>query len=407
VRFMLYGDLGKQAQRLLLLISLYSLAISLSSIFLSLYFFKGSDSFIPPILFYLGNYVGLVIGFLIAGYLVQKISINSVLSLGLVLMAIVFGTVVIVGNKGETQALFLGSFFGLAQGLVWLIRHLLEYQTTDDSDRNRFFAITYLLGTLTTVVAPIIAGFLIVAGEAQRFPGYAVVFSITGVLLLICALIARLLKHESHLTFDLGQLTKLTQFNKSWKRVEIGQILHGVVAGLSPALISLVTFLILKDELSVGGAAALGAMVALIAEYLIGSLAKPDNRLKIAWTGVILGILAYVVLSIGFNISSLGLYIILVSIATPMVTLLIDSGIVGSIDNDAREKERVIAYFISAEMWWNVGRVISIILGLVLIQTLGTTMGVRVALVLTVLVLPLVIYNFSRYNKNHAGASRS
>ncbi len=243
-KLMLFDRLNHEAKILLTLTGLYSLSLGLSSIFITLFLYKVDKSFYQPMLFNLGTYIALVIGFVLGGLLLRKISINLLLGISFILFSLFFASIVILGDGSARFALPLGLFYGLSSGFFWLVRHLLEYETTYDGNRNRFFAAAYIIATLAAIIAPLLAGFFIIAGEQQNFPGYLVVFAISSLLMLGAGVVAFFLKKEIGLEYNLSDLLRLDKYNKDWFSIELTQFVQGLKEGSGPILVTLASFFI-------------------------------------------------------------------------------------------------------------------------------------------------------------------
>jgi MFS transporter, YQGE family, putative transporter len=400
-KLILFDKLNHRAKLLLILIALYSLSSGLSSLFVTLFLFKINNSFFPPIFFYMGNYLGLIVGFVVGGLMIKKISINLLLSSGLIIESLFFGALVVLGNSSGqgSLALGLGIFYGLGEGFIWLARHLLEYESTFEGNRNRFFSSAYILATLSTIVAPLIAGFFIVAGETDHYSGYVVVFILAALLLMTAGVVAFSLKHEIGLEFKLSKLFHLDRDNKDWRSIESTQFIHGLRDGTLPILVTLATYFILKNELNVGGAASLGSAVALIIGYSIGKYSKASQRIKMGWFGVVFIVMAYVILFLGFNTTSLIIYLLLVSIAGPALYLVYDIFPISSIDSDPRGQERRATYIINAEIYWDIGRILGLFLLIILLHFFDQISVIKYFLLISTLIIcPLIMHIYSHYN---------
>lgn len=394
----LIDKLNIEAKRLVAVSGLYTLAASLSSIFLVIYLFKIDSDITKPLIFYLGTYVGITIGFILGGYLLRILKLGTLLSIGLLISTALYLGLVILGENSVDYVFQLGLFLGLGEGFFWMVKHIIEYNSSKDSNRDRLFASMFLLSTVAAVLGPVLSGFLIVSGQAQNFPGYLFVFGLSSALFLMAALIALKFKASHQLDFNLSDIFLLESHNRSWRGVELADFIHGLRMGSGQVLIGLVVFLILKNEFDVGSVTTLGAALSLVVGYAIGKFSKASERFLISMIGSVIAVISYIILVIWFNVTGLFVYVLLMGLSAPALFIIFGSLNNKAIDADSSSDiNRVTAYKINNELFWNAGRVISIAIFLLLLSSVDLVEAVKIFLLVSVIVFPLMVMLYKHY----------
>lgn len=394
----LVDNLNAQAKRLVAVSGLFILGTSLSSIFLVIYLFKINSDITKPLFFYLGTYIGITFAFILGGYLLKFMKLGMLLAVGLLISTLLYLNLVFLGERSADYVFILGFFLGIGEGFFWLVRHVVEYLCSKDSNRDRLFASMYMVGTVGTILGPIISGFLIVSGQAQNFPGYLLVFGLSAVFFLAASLIALKFDISQKLEYSFKEIFFLEKHNHSWRGVELADLIHGIRMGAGQVLIGIVVFLILKNEFDVGGVATLGAALSLAVGYAIGKFSTYQQRFTISVVGSIVGVISYIVLMAWFNVTGLFVYVLLMGAAAPALFIIFGSLNNKAIDVDARTNiNRVISYKINNEIFWNIGRVISVGVFLMVLHYLNLEEATKVFLLVSVIVFPLMVIIYKHY----------
>ena len=82
---------------------------------------------------------------------------------GLVLTALFYTSLLTLLSRASDYVLWLGLFYGVAQGVFWFGVNLMTFDTVPSRQRIRFYGISSALGSVTGILGPLAGGTLISA----------------------------------------------------------------------------------------------------------------------------------------------------------------------------------------------------------------------------------------------------
>lgn len=176
----LTGKLMKASRMLLTVKALNAGASALSGIFVNVYLFKVSESLLQVLSFHLASFSAWVPAFVGAAWLGKKAGRTIGLLLGNGGFLCFYLCILVLGQGSAAYFIPLGILFGVSSGLYWMSINILVVDFTSKTNRDWFNGVNGMIGSLTQLVGPLIAGWLIVGLPSGL--GYGIIFTLSVIL---------------------------------------------------------------------------------------------------------------------------------------------------------------------------------------------------------------------------------
>ncbi|MBM7646373.1 YQGE family putative transporter [Scopulibacillus daqui] len=376
---------------LLLIGGLYYLSIALSNTFVNVYIWKQSKSLIDIGLYNLMIVIFQPLTFIIAGRWAKKIDRVIVMRLGVISLAVFFITVLLLGNHAKQFLLLLGALIGIGFGFYWLAFNVLIFEITEPKTRDFFNGFLGLLSSLAGMAGPLTAGWIISSMVDEI--GYKVIFAIS-LFLFTCAVAVSFFIKRRHAKgeFQIKRILKERQNNDNWKYILNAHFFQGCREGTFSFIIVIWVFITTKSEMSLGAYSFVESGVMLISYYLVSRLIKPDKRIQaILCSGLVL-YAAIFLLIFHLNYKNLMIYAVLIALAYPALVVPYGSLTFDVIGKGWRSASMRIEYVVVREIFYNSGRITSILLFLAAVLLFKDEQGLRCLLLIIGLGHPMVYF---------------
>ncbi|WP_139822844.1 MFS transporter [Tuberibacillus sp. Marseille-P3662] len=363
-------DVPKDLLLLLLISGLFFLSIALSNTFVNIFLWKHTKSFVDLGLYNLMIVIFQPLTFLLAGRLAKKVDRVIVLRLGVIFLALFFISVLILGSKTNDYLLLFGTLLGVGYGFYWLAFNVLTFEITEPETRDFFNGFQGILSSIAGMVGPISAGWMI--SSLEEYTGYKLIFGISLALFTIAIITSWFLKRRpasGHFTFR--RIIKERKNNIDWRGILYAHFFQGLREGTFMFVIVLWVFIATGSELSLGKFGLIESGAMFLGYYLASRLIKPKFRKKsIFVAGIVLYMSIYLIL---FNLTYplLITYGIISALAFPFLVVPYGSLTFDVIGKGWKAAEKRIEYIVVRELFYNSGRVISILLFLGMVSIFG------------------------------------
>lgn len=359
----------RETKMLILISTFFTLAMGLSGIFVNVFFWRETSSFVVIVIYNLMIYVFTPITFIGAGWLAKKKNSMWSLRIGLMFYALFFGLILLIGDKGIYYIYPLGTLYGIASGFYWLAFNTLSFDLTTTNNRDTFNGYKGSFAGIAGAIAPISSAFIISRFQGVR--GYFIVFEITlclFVLLIIISLFLRCQDYGSKLCFS-----KMFRKNYSeWNTIRIATFLWGFRDVVIVFIINILIIETTGSELSLGKLSLMAALVSSAAFVMVQRVIKPKRRRLSIFIGAIFSFVAIWGLFFKVNYSTLLIYTLMDAFFIPFYIIQLSSATFNVI-NRAHEEDLRVEYMINKELAINCGRFMSALILLILLVTLKNT----------------------------------
>jgi YQGE family putative transporter len=326
----------------------------------SAYLWRAVNDPIIVILFNVGLYLGIPVGFYGNAILLKRIPVRVMYGGGFLGLGISMLLFVLIGSISPIGVCLGGAVVGLFLGAYWANRIILTLHMTHDAERDFFFALDTMILTIMSVLMPAIFGTLI---QARFFAPTVLNERSSYLLLLVLALLGFVWGG-----FRIGRLSFTSQppgslwhtaKGKVWNNVTVVMFGRGFAdagVGVLPIILPMLVF---GGETGLGGLQSGAALITAFVIYMIGrNIGKPAIRLGILKVATALVILAAVILCCGVTQGSVLAYGLVNGLGTALIWLGINPIVYGAIQQVDPRPEHWMTYVCHRELSLNVGRLL-------------------------------------------------
>lgn len=344
-------------RRLLWMNGLFGLAGGLSGLFTNVYLFRLRPGIATPAVYTLWQMATLMIVLPALGALVKRRGASLVNVLGNALYAAFYLTLLLLQERAVDHLVLLGIFMGVALSANALAGHVLAYDVTDETNRERYYNLNGLYGSIIGLIVPLASGWLV-----SSFPGltgYRIIFIASVALFAGAAYLGLGLQTNRHpRPYRLQRV--LPGRGRAWHKMLVAYLLMGLRDGLFTFGISLLVYLSATNgEAGLGNYTFVTSLVGLAAFYLVGRWMTPANRERLFPIGAVLMMGACLILGLGGSWWVMLAYGLLITLANPLWSTafaVASFAVIGEAGGDEYRIEMIAA----REIPLNLGRVISI-----------------------------------------------
>ncbi|MEW2921625.1 MFS transporter [Muricauda sp. ANG21] len=378
-----WGDFSRSAKILIITNLVYAFVLPVVDIFVASYIMRNSNDPAKVMLYQLAIYSGIPLTFLVNGYLLNRIDVKKLFSLGMLLSGV---SMVVMMSLDEISYLGLtmaGLIMGMSFGLYWSNRDYLVLTTTSDFTRNFYYGLDTFCYTVTGVLVPIMVGWYLVNGDSMANEGVNLRYQMVTVVVFAITILASVIFHMGSYEKPKSEKFLYFKFHPVWKKMIQMSYLKGLAQGFivtAPAMLMMTFF---GSEGTLGTAQSVGALIAAFIMLLLGKYSKPKHRLAIFSVGLVCFFLAAFFNGLLFNATGVILFMLFLLIARPILDIAYFPIQLKLIDVLAKfEGRNEFSYILNHEFGLYVGRFIGALTFLALAYFGSTEIALRYALLI-------------------------
>ncbi len=338
-------------------------------------------------------YLGTPLCFLLNGYLLRKIKVAHLYSLGLLLSGISMTFMMSLTELNNVGVVIAGLIMGASYGFFWANRDFMSLDATDDESRNYYFSIDTIFYSITWIIVPSLIGFVIAFGPQQLFyTEKSAYIGITVIVFIITLIAISIINRAQFHNPKSGKLAYF-KYDKLWLKMVAFAITKGVMQG------AIMIFPIMLILSMIGGVNVLGAIVSVgqivsaIMLYIIGRIAKPKHRLYIYIASIAFFSIAILIHGSLYSVVGVIIYNILQFVAKPLHDVSYFPTEFRVIDIvSQRENRSTYSYIINHEFSLFMGRISSILIVVFLAYKINADFSLRFGLFFIAAVMILSIF---------------
>jgi len=399
-------DFTRSAKILILTNTIYAFVLPVIDIFVASYIMRNSNDPSKVILYQLAIYIGIPITFFINGFLLNKINIKRLFSLGMILSGVSMVFMMSLAEINYTGIAIAGLIMGMSFGLYWANRDYLVLATTKDKTRNFYYGLETFLYTIIASIVPVMIGWFLMSGNEGKVSNDGVnsAYRVITMIVFGITILASIVFHFGKYEKPKSEKFLYFKFHKLWKKMLQLAVLKGLAQGFivtAPAMLMMKFF---NSEGALGSAISIGAVISAVIMLILGKISKPKHRLIIFSVGLICFFLASFFNGLLFNTTGVIIFMFLLLIARPVLDIayfpiqlkVID--LLSSIEN-----RNEFSYILNHEFGLFVGRFLGASTFLVIAFYINTDIALRYALliigVLQLLSIPIAKQLLKQQNK--------
>ena len=379
----LSGGLDRRAGTMVLVHGAYTAANLLAGAFLSIFLWRASHD-LAPIALYSGLCALMIpAAFVANGLGFRGIGAGASIRLGLFGCGCSYLVILLLGRDAPHWVVLLGLLRGLAEGFYWSGFHLVTYDTTSDSDRDRYFGTQATASLFLTATLPPAAGAIIVAGTrvGGTYRGYQLVFALSAVVLMAAMVLAGRLPSAARQRLSLRRVATLARRNPDWRWVTRARLADGFTGSLIGLVLTILMFLVLKNEQQVGNFNGLMGLLGVGISLALAAFMKPRHRIACALVGGSLLVLSTFLLPLYLTAWAIVGFGLLRAIGGPLHGNALAPVALQVIDRDPAATTMRYDYIVHQELCLGIGRVLSIGCFLLLVAPMNQMLLARIVVV--------------------------
>jgi MFS family permease len=271
-------------ERLLLLsFFCFGFAHPIFFLFTNTFLWRQNGSASSVILYNVGIYLGLMVGFFANRKLLYWFSARRLYQASCIFQGLVPLLLVVWAPTAATHILELGACFGFAAGLYFANRNFFTSLITQGKHRFAFLSLDQVSAAVSAIISPFLAGwYLTYAQDVQHFStavAYTHVVGIGLAFLVVSAALVFVPKSEAQRSAT-GLFVR--GVSRRWNAVRWMDFVNGLAHGVMVTIPLLVTLLMITSDVAIGKLQSVAAIVSALSLYLLGKY-----RAKVPHSGLL------------------------------------------------------------------------------------------------------------------------
>lgn len=379
---------------------LYSLVLPVVEIFVGAYIMRNTSDPIMVAYYQLMMYIGIVLTSFVNGFLLKRFNVKTLYAVGILVSGISMFGMMAIKSLGIAELGIAGLTMGAASGFFWTNRYLLALNNTNDNNRNYFFGLESFFFTISSIGVPLLIGAFISQIDGHHILGMlidvnkayqTVTMIVVGITIIACCVLWRGKfvnpKEKNFIYFHFVFL---------WRKMLWLASLKGMVQGF---LVTAPAILVLKfvgNEGALGLIQGISGALTAVLVYVLGRIARPQDRLKIFGGGIVLFFLGTLCNSVLFSATGVIMFVLCKVIFQPLFDLAYFPIMMRTIDTVSKmEARNEYTYILSHEFGLFLGRAFGLILFIFLAFFISEDFALKYAL-LIVAGLQLLAYPLAK-----------
>lgn len=352
--------MSKNEKLLVIVNATYFIAATMSAVFVNVYLYAFTGSIYSMTMYAMVRFTMIPLGFYLGGLLSRKMSLSTILSLGLLIIISAFAFLLGFNHlfyDNYYLIFVVGLVLGSGEGLYWFSINSLNLQSSSKETRASFISTMAIFNSASTVIAPFVAT-MIVRFSNTDAAGYIRIFQIVIVLQIIAALISRKVENvyvnKPYTIWDKFNLKHDIQ----WRYVMVSHFLFGVRDSLLIVLTSILIYKATGGSGSLYGDLLTGfALLNLLANFAARRLIKRNNRMQMYAFGSVLLFTSTMVLVLVPNIYGAVYFGLVNALGNPFMVNTFNIIMMNALQ-DYIEEENIFGRIITKEFTLNGGRLL-------------------------------------------------
>ena len=281
-------DLNKDTQNLMFAFWLFDFGQNITKLFLNVFVYLKTESFLFLIIFNAIFFTGCLFGFVIVGYLVAQLRVLMRYHF-LVSFAVFFLSFILLTFSQDSNAILLLFAFlnGLGLGMFWVGMHSFEMVYTHNSSRDFYSSMRTVGSQIITILAPLFATFSFIISEKYlKIDSFKLLFIILPSLFVFALPFVFKMSDFLPEKIEWSRVKNLLIKKKS-NQIRLMYLFDSVEWVSLTILIPFIALYSLKTVVNIGFFEALIGIISIIATIILSHLRNSENRSTHLFYGVI------------------------------------------------------------------------------------------------------------------------
>lgn len=390
---------------------LYAFVLPVIEIFVGAYIMRSTSNPVMVAFYQLAMYVGIVATSLVNGFLLKRYSVKLLYAAGILVSGISMFGMMAIKSLGFVELGLAGLFMGASSGFFWTNRYLLALYNTNDDNRNYFFGLESFFFSITSIGVPLIIGAFISQMDGKEIFGLLFdvnrSYRVVTMMVVLITIMACMVLWKGNFTNPKETKFLYLRFNLLWKKMLWLAALKGMVQGFLVTAPAILVLKLVGDEGALGLIQGISGALTAILVYVLGRIARPQDRLKIFVGGLLVFFIGTFFNGILFSPVGVILFVLCKVIFQPLFDLAYFPIMMKTIEAVAKiEKRNEYAYILSHEFGLFWGRAFGLLLFIFLAYRVSQEFALKYALII-VAGLQLIAYPLARNIINRINLNES
>ena len=366
---------------------LYALVLPVVEIFVGAYIMRNTSDPVMVAFYQLAMYTGIVTTSLVNGFLLKKYSVKGLYSVGIFVSGISMFGMMALKTLGFAELGLAGFLMGAASGFFWTNRYLLALYNTNDNNRNYFFGLESFFFSIASIGIPLIIGAFISQIDGKEVWGMLIdintSYRIVTMVMIGITIIACMILWKGKFANPKETSFIYFRFNILWKKMLLLASLKGMVQGFLVTAPAILVLKLVGDEGALGLIQGTSGALTAILVYILGRIARPQDRLKIFVGGLVIFFVGTLFNGLLFSAMGVILFVLCKVIFQPLFDLAYFPIMMRTIDAVAKiENRNEYAYILSHEFGLFLGRAFGLLLFIFLAYCISQDFALKYALII-------------------------
>lgn len=366
---------------------LYALVLPVVEIFVGAYIMRNTSDPVMVAFYQLAMYTGIVTTSLINGFLLKKYSVKGLYSVGIFVSGISMFGMMALKTLGFAELGLAGFLMGAASGFFWTNRYLLALYNTNDNNRNYFFGLESFFFSIASIGIPLIIGAFISQIDGKEVWGILIdintSYRIVTMVMIGITIIACMVLWKGKFANPKETSFIYFRFNILWKKMLLLASLKGMVQGFLVTAPAILVLKLVGDEGALGLIQGTSGALTAILVYILGRIARPQDRLKIFVGGLVIFFVGTLFNGLLFSAMGVILFVLCKVVFQPLFDLAYFPIMMRTIDAVAKiENRNEYAYILSHEFGLFLGRAFGLLLFIFLAYCISQDFALKYALII-------------------------
>ena len=385
IRFFRSQDYNMQV--LLLTVMIYAFVLPVVEIFAGAYVMRNTNDPALVAFYQLAMYCGIVTTSLVNGLLLKFINVKVIYSGGILVSALSLGGMMMVKCLGLVELGLAGFLLGAASGFFWTNRYLLSLYNTTDSNRNYYFGLESFFFSVANITVPLVIGAFIGGLDGRTLLGITFTANLCYKIVMACVFLTACLAVWvlSHGHFAMPADTRFLHFRfcRLWHKMLALAGLKGMVQGFLVTAPAILVMRFIGNEGALGTIQGLSGIATAVIVYLLGRLARPQDRLGIFLVSVAVFFVGTLTNGILFSAAGVLTFVVCKVFFQPLFDLAYYPVMMKCIDVVAdMENRNKYTYIMTHEVGLFIGRFLGLALFILLDYKVSQEFALKYALII-------------------------
>lgn len=379
---------------------LFALVLPVIEIFVGAYIMRSTSAPTMVAYYQLMMYVGIVTTSFVNGFLLKNVNVKYLYAAGILVSGLSMFAMMAIENLGLAELGIAGFAMGAASGFFWTNRYLLALNNTTDDNRNYFFGLESFFFSIASIGVPLVIGAFLSQIDGREIAGIVInitkAYQMVTVGVVIIAIVACIVLFRGNFSNPKEKDFMYFRFVGLWRKMLALASLKGLVQGFLVTAPAILVLKLVGDEGALGLIQGVSGALTAILVYILGRIAKPEDRLKIFVSGMIIFFVGTLFNGILFSAMGVVIFVLCKVIFQPLFDLAYFPIMMRTIDAvSSIEKRNEYTYILSHEFGLFIGRALGLILFIFLASVISEEFALKYALII-VGALQLLAYPLSK-----------